>query len=253
MNEPETARPENLVPPAWRDELVLALRLRDVTGARIGDILAEVDEFCADAGLDAPTAFGAPVEYARELTTGSTPTRTGLLDDLRTAGRVLVGFVGLMVVLGSVGTDGPGLVVTVGWVLALPFLLAATIVTVRAAGRTGGHGGWSTRVTVVLVVAGSLAGAVTLGLVLDTPVATVPDGLAAAVGVTLLVGDAVIGTVRARRRPTADLVTEPGTDPVEVRRRNVRADTLTAWLLPGFAVVGVAVLLALDALLDRVA
>lgn len=253
MTEPTTAPTDGLVPSAWRDELVLALRLRDVPGARIGEILAEVDEFCADAGLDAPTTFGAPAEYARELTAGSGPTRTGLLDDLRTAGRVVVGFVGLMVVLGSVGTDGPGLVVTVGWVLALPLLLAATIVTVRTAGRTGGRDGRGTRVTTVLVVVGSLAGAVVLGLVLDTPVATVPDGLAAAVGITLLVGDAVVGTVRARRRPTADLVTEPGADPAEVRRRNVRADTLVAWLLPGFAVVGVAVLLGLDALLDRVA
>ena len=82
---------------------------------------------------------------------------------------------------------------------------------------------------------------VTLGLVLDTPVATVPDALAAAVGVTLLVGDAVVGTVRADADPTADLVTTPGTDPDEVRRRNVRADVLVAWMLPGFAVVGVVV------------
>ena len=46
------------IPAAWRDELVLALRLRDASGARIGEVLAEVDEFCADSGQDALTAFG---------------------------------------------------------------------------------------------------------------------------------------------------------------------------------------------------
>ncbi|WP_456789551.1 hypothetical protein [Cellulomonas sp. P5_C5] len=253
MTEQTSAHPADLVPTAWRDDLVLALRLRDVPGARIGDILAEVQEYCTDSGLDAPTAFGGPHEYARSVTAGAAPTGPGLVDDLRTAGRVVVGFVGLMVVLGSVGTDGPDLVVTAGWLLALPLLLVAAVATVRTVGWTAERGGRVARAATALVVAVSLAGAVTLGIVLDTTVATVPDGVAAAVGITLLVGDAVVGTVRARRRPTADLVTEPGADPAEVRRRNVRADTLAAWLLPGFAVVGVAVLLGLDALLALVA
>ena len=35
---------------AWHDKLVLELRLREVPGARIGDVLAEVDTHCGHGG-----------------------------------------------------------------------------------------------------------------------------------------------------------------------------------------------------------
>ena len=228
------------IPAAWRDELVLALRLRDASGARIGEVLAEVDEFCADSGQDAPTAFGDPREYAASLTSaaGSAPPR--LREDLRAAGHVVVGFVGLVVVLAAVG-NGPDLVVTVGWLLGVPLMLAGAVLTLATMGRRP--------VVPFLVASLTFAGVVALAIFLDAPVAAVPDGLALAVGATLLLGDSVVKTVRARRTPTADVVTTPGADPDETRRRNVRSDVLLAWMLPGFALVGVLLLAGVGALL----
>ena len=245
MTEPRTTDP---IPTAWRDQLVLALRVRDVPGARIGDVLAEVAEFCADSGQDAQTAFGDPHEYAASLAAGSDDAAPALRDDLRAAGQVVVGFVGLVVVLATVGSERD-LVVTAGWLLGVPLVLVAAVLTVRAVGRSVEAGGWRAAAAPFVVLTLSLVVTVVLGLVLRTPLATVPDAVALVVGVVLLVGDAVVGTLRAHRRPTADLVTAPGADPQETRRRNVRADVLVAWMLPAFALVGVVVLTALDALI----
>lgn len=238
------------ISPGWRDELVLALRMRDVPGARIGEILAEVDEICADSGLDAVAAFGDPAAYAESLTAGAGHARTRWRDDLRTTGRTLVGFLGLVVVMACLVDDGPDLVITVGWLLGLAVVLVGSVLTVRVLGSVSAPR-WRPMVAGALVIAGTLGAVVALGLLLTTTVAIVPDVVAMAVGALLLVGDAVVGTVRARRRPTADVVSAPGADPEWVRRRNVRADILAAWLLPAFAVVGVGVVLGMNLLLDR--
>jgi hypothetical protein len=49
---------------AWSDDLLLALRLRDVPGARIGEVLAEVQSHVAETGEDPRQAFGEADEYA---------------------------------------------------------------------------------------------------------------------------------------------------------------------------------------------
>ncbi|WP_432571489.1 HAAS signaling domain-containing protein [Kineococcus sp. SYSU DK005] len=50
------------------DDLLLALRLRDVPGARIGAVLAEVRDHLAASGEDPVEAFGTPEQYASALT-----------------------------------------------------------------------------------------------------------------------------------------------------------------------------------------
>ncbi|KQR10288.1 hypothetical protein [Cellulomonas sp. Leaf334] len=240
------------IPQRWRDELVLALRMRDVPGPRIGEILAEVDEYCADSGLDAETAFGTPTAYAESVAAADGRTRPGVREDLRTTGRTLVGFLGLVVVMACVVDDGPDLAITVGWLVGLAVVLVGSVLTVRTLGYLAAEG-WRGMVGVAAVIAATLATVVAVGVLLTTTVATVPDTVAVTFGAVLLVGDAVVGTVRARHRPTADVVSAPGEDPERVRRRNVRADTLAAWLLPAFAVVGVGVLLGMNLLLDRLA
>jgi hypothetical protein len=52
---------------SWCDDLVLALRLRDVPGARIGEVLAEVQSHLAETGEDPRQAFGTPKDYARDV------------------------------------------------------------------------------------------------------------------------------------------------------------------------------------------
>ncbi|HEY0000206.1 MAG TPA: hypothetical protein VGB74_07115 [Actinoplanes sp.] len=72
-------RAHHLMDP-WRDALIAELRMRDVSGIRIGEALAEVDAFCADSGQTPAEAFGDPVEYAKSLidvhnSDPTTPTR----------------------------------------------------------------------------------------------------------------------------------------------------------------------------------
>jgi hypothetical protein len=60
-------RPRRLLDP-WRDDFVIALRLRSVSGRRIGDALAQVDTHCTDSGEAPEEAFGDPVAYATHVT-----------------------------------------------------------------------------------------------------------------------------------------------------------------------------------------
>lgn len=51
----------------YRQQLLLALRLRDVPGPRIAEALAEVDSHVAETGEDPREAFGRPQAYADQL------------------------------------------------------------------------------------------------------------------------------------------------------------------------------------------
>ena len=48
----------------WLDDLLLRLRLLQVPGTRIGEVLAEVQAHVAETGEHAQDAFGTPKEYA---------------------------------------------------------------------------------------------------------------------------------------------------------------------------------------------
>ncbi|MGJ9414182.1 HAAS signaling domain-containing protein [Aeromicrobium sp. CF4.19] len=52
----------------YRQNLVLALRLKDVPGDRIGEIVAEVESHVTETGEDPVEAFGTPKQYAASLT-----------------------------------------------------------------------------------------------------------------------------------------------------------------------------------------
>lgn len=54
----------------YTHELVFALRMRDVTGDRIGEILAEVESHIAETGEDPREAFGSAKDYARAVSPG---------------------------------------------------------------------------------------------------------------------------------------------------------------------------------------
>ena len=51
----------------WAETFIVELRLVDVTGARIGEALSEVESHCGESGQGADQAFGDPVAYARTL------------------------------------------------------------------------------------------------------------------------------------------------------------------------------------------
>ncbi|SFT82404.1 hypothetical protein SAMN04487904_109143 [Actinopolyspora lacussalsi subsp. righensis] len=67
----------------YRNELMFALRMREVPGDRVGDVLAEVESHVAETGQDPVEAFGTPGEYAVRVaeefgTTGGSPRRAVL-------------------------------------------------------------------------------------------------------------------------------------------------------------------------------
>jgi hypothetical protein len=68
---------------AYIDELVLALRLRDVPGDRIGEVVAEVEARVAESGEDPAVAFGPPEAYALEVAAGVRRRRPSPVDLLR--------------------------------------------------------------------------------------------------------------------------------------------------------------------------
>ena len=57
----------------YSQRLIQALRLKDVPGDRIGEIVAEVESHVADTGEDPVEAFGNPRDYAASLTAEHRP------------------------------------------------------------------------------------------------------------------------------------------------------------------------------------
>jgi len=69
---------------AWRDDVLLRLRMRDVPGARIGEVLAEVQSHVAETGEHPREAFGEPKEYADRVADAlGAPTGSGWRTVLR--------------------------------------------------------------------------------------------------------------------------------------------------------------------------
>lgn len=93
----------------YLDNLLLQLRLRDVSGDRIGQILAEVETHVTDTGQDPVHAFGEPGEYAATYAAAAgSPTAPGdprgWLWTLRVA--VVGAFAGVAVGFGAIDLAG---------------------------------------------------------------------------------------------------------------------------------------------------
>lgn len=67
--------------PKWRDTLIFQLRMDDVPGDRIGDILLEVESHLAESGELPQEAFGDPKAYATSRVTDAdrAPDTMGIL------------------------------------------------------------------------------------------------------------------------------------------------------------------------------
>jgi hypothetical protein len=64
---------------SYCDDLLLALRAREVPGARIGEVLAEVQSHVAETGEQPEEAFGPPREYADRVADALGAPRSGML------------------------------------------------------------------------------------------------------------------------------------------------------------------------------
>ena len=172
----------------WRDTLITQLRLREVSGKRIGEALAEVDAYCADSGQSPAEAFGDPTGYARSLIEVHAPDRPAgervrkVLLPVAQAFATLAGILGLQsgvngLVRGTAAevTAGQLLGVAVGTALA-PLVIAVAFHPTLFRRR------WA---WVMLLVAAPLAAGAPVAL-WATPIAHVPAAKQLAAGLLLL-------------------------------------------------------------------
>jgi len=228
----------------WRDDFVLAMRLRDADGRAIGDALAEIEEFCRDTGQDVEDAFGPAQDYAERLTAHPATWRV----PWRVSWTTLTGLAGMMLLLWAVTADGGTLDVTLGQLLGVACVWVGAVLVVRVA-APGRH----SFVVLWLAVVAVLGAVVAVGVLVTSPVLALPVAVAVSAGVVLLLGAATWETWRALRAPTADVVTSPWEDPARARRRNLRWSVASAWLLPAMSAVGLGLLTVLERLLDGTA
>jgi hypothetical protein len=136
------------LPTAYDEELLLALRLRDVPGDRIGEVLAEVQSHVAETGEDPRTAFGDPKAYASEVAEALGITRSGwrawvALVTWRDGVRVLVGAAGARLLGDGCLAVARGTDATFGWPasvatgLGLALLVSLVVDVTRLARRDG--------------------------------------------------------------------------------------------------------------------
>ena len=206
MNPPETSgSPRRLAPsadPHWVDALVVELRLREVSGATIGDHLAVVERHLIETGRSAEDEFGPPERYAASLAAeGRTrgPDRTGALATV-----LAVPGVALPPAATAAALAGSPLEVTAGVVVLAALVLlvlgwlvrrgesAVRLLLRRPAGA----------LLLAPVVVGLMAGLLVL---LADPVLVLAPALVAGAGLVALLGAVVL-----LRRSPPDPVSGPG-------------------------------------------
>ena len=226
------------------DELLLALRMKDVPGARIGEVLTEVRAHLADSGEDPHEAFGAPADYAAALAADAPPETWREWAAARAAGAALFLGAGWLVAGGSgllTGEQGEVRATTV--LAALVVGLVAPWVVELVGAPVRGRAA-AVRITAVVVLGTALAVAVALA-----------RGWSASVPAALLLGAGAVLVLAAAlaTRGLADPVVDPFAAPAEVdarRRRDGFAVGLALW--GSLAVVATAAV-AVAVLVDRLA
>lgn len=234
---------QHLVPARWRDELVLTLRLRDVSGAQIGDAVAHVESYCAESGESAEEAFGDARTYAQSLPFDAPlPSSTFVpLSHLLRLGVSLAGmFVTVEAVSGWVSQETPSL--SLGVLVAVVVVVLVAVLVTRRLEWVVRHP-WLGALALVPGMGVTMAAL----LLLDQPVLSVPPVPMTIFGILLLVGPSVWETAR-RSAADADLVVSPLDDPEDARRANGRSTLLAAWIIPLMSIPAVALVAVVAAL-----
>jgi hypothetical protein len=234
-------RARHLMDP-WRDTLIAELRLREVPGDRIGEVLAEVDTYCADSRQTPAEAFGDPITYAQSVIDVHAPVRRPadrvrrVLLTTAQAFASLAGIFGLLNGVDGLVHGGPAEVtagqlagVAIGTVM-FPFIVAAVFNPALFRRRWA----WGAVVTLAPMVPG-------VPIVLwSTPVAHASAGMMLTVGLFLL---AVAWWPATSDRILADRIIDPrtGSEPFAAPRLLL---AVIRWLLPATLLITV-VLIAL--------
>ena len=192
--------------PQWVEDFVLEQRLLGVSGARIGDALATLNEHLADTGESVESAFGPATDYARELAASAPKAPDSLRHTLISAVCGLIGIIlaprALVAALEHTGIDVTtgdlaGLLL-IGALVAALGAFATPILRSIVEHRRVAALGWG------LGMAGLIAILVTVFLLWRTPLLTAPAwlvGLAALAALTV--------SVRMSLREAPDLVATP--------------------------------------------
>lgn len=247
-NEPTDIAPH--VDATWLDGLVVELRLRDVPGDVIGDVLAEVDAHVVDSGTSARDAFGDPTAYAAQIAeTTARPTP----DDPRDMLPIALGGAALVVAVdGVVEWFGDGTVDVTGGTLALVLTMLCMPSVLQRYGTPVLRRLFAASFWRIWLCAMAVMGAMVGLALLARPwhLVALPAAPVAVVALTALVVTAlVVGRSGPMMNP--DPLLAPGSDPGAARAEARRELRRTVLLLTG-AQVGILVLVVgLTVLLTR--
>lgn len=179
----------------YNDDLLRSLRFHEISGERVGEVLAEVEAHVIETGEDPVEAFGKPRDYARQVAAQLDPA-TGK----RSTGGVVLTFV-VIAILAMFGqtffgdglaSDAEGVVYTMRDVVAQPLLLVVVVAVallVFRARTASAHNKLFAGGAVVVLIAG-LGSQVACNRYLDddAPVITAPSWLILTLGVLFLTG-----------------------------------------------------------------
>jgi hypothetical protein len=190
----------------YHDDLVTALRFHEISGERVGEVLAEVEAHVTETGEDPNEAFGKPRDYAKQVAAQLDPATgkrsTGETVAISIASGTLAMF-GTSFFGGGLALDQPTIDYSLRDVVAQPTLLVMIIIgtllafrayTARSHNKLLGAG-----VAVAAVLA--LGSQILCNKFLDdvTPVLRLPSWLVLTLGVVFLVALAVLLTQAIRR------------------------------------------------------
>lgn len=215
----------------WLDELTVELRLRNVTGAAIGDTLASVQEFVADSGQAPLAEFGSAQEYANTLDLPTAPageTRKAIV-------RAAFGIVGFIVFNSTIGPWATGgrldLNLPQLLLMMVPFALVAALPLYLLQGIKNL---WP----LFLAISVGMASALLAAFLAPKPgeeawLSLNPTPLLVA-SIVLLLVVSVIGTISALIGPDERL-RDPLEDPATSRRKTALSrtgDVVVQWMFP---------------------
>lgn len=222
----------------WERDVAFTLRTRDVSGAAIGAVLAEVRAHCAESGERPQEAFGEPVPYAEALTFGPQARVEGL--STRGLVLVLVSVACLWVVPGALGALLRGVDLRLSW---------GSLVTAGVALGAGLLSPWlltlgfrHPRLLAPVMTVGACA-VVLPALLLPGSAVVVDPLLPAVVGSLVLLGSVAALVVGAWRAPQDGIV-----DPLAATRPPSRGALWAMRVSPVAIVVAAGLLTALDVL-----
>ncbi len=176
---------------AYLDELTVHLRLAELPGADIGDVLEEVRDHLAQTGDSARAAFGPAAEYAGQIAVARGapevgPLGMGRTDLLAAALQILAWFVAIY--SGVAWLNDEPLTLGIGHLAGLLVLIAGFVWPVWPSLRahTAGRVGWSVPAASLFGTAGLAVAAMTIW---HTPtLLTVPAPVATAVAALVIIG-----------------------------------------------------------------